>query len=105
MGEEFTPKDFRTWAENRVPASLQAEKNVLEAVDDVAEKLGNTRDIARASYISPRVIDHYMEGSVIAYYGELIEEIVAEQERLTDGEEVLLKLLNKKLRRALRESA
>jgi len=84
---------------------LQAEKNVLEAVDDVAEKLGNTRDIARASYISPRVIDRYMEGSVIAYYGELIEEIVAEQERLTDGEEVLLKLLNKKLRRALRESA
>jgi DNA topoisomerase IB len=83
----------------------QAEKNVLEVVDEVAQRLGNTRDIARASYISPRVIDHYMEGSVIAYYGELIEEIVAEQEGLTEGEEALLELLNKKLRRELRKAA
>jgi DNA topoisomerase I len=78
---------------------------VLEAVDHVAERLGNTRDIARASYISSRVIDHYMEGSVIAYYGELIEEIVAEQEGLTEGEAALLDLLNKKLRRELRKAA
>jgi DNA topoisomerase I len=116
MGEEFTPKDFRTWAGTLFAAVKlaelgatedleKAEKNVLEAVDDVAQKLGNTRDIARASYISPRVIDHYMEGSVIAYYGELIEEIVAQQEGLTEGEEALLELLNKKLRRELRKAA
>jgi DNA topoisomerase-1 len=112
MGQEFTPKDFRTWAgtllaavklaELGITEDLElAEKNVLAAVDDVAHRLGNTRDIARASYISPRIIDHYMEGSVIAYYGELVEEIVAEQEGLTEGEEELLKLLNKKLRREL----
>jgi DNA topoisomerase-1 len=116
MGEEFTPKDFRTWAGTLIAAVKlaevgatedleQAEENVLAAVDDVAYSLGNTRDIARASYISPRVIDHYMEGSVIAYYGELIEEIVAEQEGLTEGEEALLKLLNKKLRRELSKAA
>ena len=94
MGEEFTPKDFRTWAGTLFAAvklaklgatedPMQAQKNVLEAVNDVAHRLGNTRDIARASYISPRVIDHYLEGSVVAYHGELIEEIVAEQEGLT----------------------
>jgi DNA topoisomerase-1 len=116
MGEEFTPKDFRTWAGTLFAAVKlaelgatedleQAEKNVLEAVDEVAQRLGNTRDIARASYISPRVIDHYMEGSVIAYYGELIEEIVAQQEGLSEGEEALLELLNKKLRRELRKAA
>jgi DNA topoisomerase-1 len=116
MGDEFTPKDFRTWAGTLIAAVKlaeigatedleQAEKNVLAAVDDVAYRLGNTRDIARASYISPRVIDHYMEGSVIAYYGELIEEIVAEQEGLTEGEEALLELLNKKLRRELSKAA
>src|SRR5215207_7270002 len=83
-----------------------AEKNVLSAVDAVAERLGNTRDIARASYISPRVIDHYMEGSVIAYYGERLEEIIAaEQGGLTEGEEALLELLNRKLRRELRKAA
>ena len=117
MGPEFTPKDFRTWAGTLVAAVTlaglgaaedpeAAEKNVLSAVDAVAERLGNTRDIARVSYISPRVIDHYMEGSVIGYYGELVEEIVAaEQGGLTDGERALLELLNKKLRRELRKAA
>ena len=116
MGEKFTPKDFRTWAGTLFAAVKlaelgatedldQAEKNVLEAVDAVAHRLGNTRDIARASYISPRVIDHYLEGSVIAYYGELVEEVVAQQEGLTKGEEALLDLLNRKLRRELRKAA
>jgi DNA topoisomerase-1 len=84
----------------------EAEKNVLAAVDDVAKRLGNTRDIARASYVSPRVIDHYMEGSVIAYYGEKLEEVIAaEQEDLTEGEKALLELLKKKLRRELGKAA
>ena len=117
MGEEFTPKDFRTWAGTLVAAVKLAElgpvteekranQNVLEAVDTVAERLGNTRDIAPASYISPRVIDHYMEGSVVAYHAEHLEEVIAaEQGYLTDGEKALLDLLNKKLRRDLSEAA
>jgi len=117
MGEEFTPKDFRTWAgtlfaavnlaELRVTEDLaQAEKNVLAAVDNVAERLGNTRDIARASYISPRVIDHYLEGSVVEHHAEQLEEIIAaEQEDLTEAEKALLELLKKKLRRELRKAA
>jgi DNA topoisomerase I len=117
MGDEFTPKDFRTWAGTLIAAVKlaelgvtedlkEAEKNVLAAVDDVAYRLGNTRDIARASYISPRVIDHYMEGSVIAYYGELVEEIIAaEQGGLTEGEQALMELLKKKLRRELGKAA
>lgn len=116
MGEEFTPKDFRTWAGTLIAAvklaelgatqdAKRAEENVL-AVDDVAKRLGNTRDIARASYISPRVIDHYMEGSVIAYHGKLVEEIIAaEKEGLNEEERALLELLNKKLRRELRKAA
>jgi DNA topoisomerase I len=117
MGEEFTPKDFRTWAGTLFAAVKlaeigatedlqQAEKNVLEAVDEVAQRLGNTRDIARASYISPRVIDHYLEGSVVEHHTEQLEEIIAaEQEDLTDAERALLKLLKRKLRRELRKTA
>lgn len=117
MGDEFTAKDFRTWAGTLIAAVTlarlglaekpqQAEKNVLSAVDAVAHRLGNTRDIARASYISPRVIDHYMEGSVVAYYGEKLEElIVAEQGDLTEEEQALLELLKKKLRRELKKAA
>src|SRR5919199_1554356 len=92
MGSEFTPKDFRTWAGTLFAAvklaelgatedSQQAEKNVLEAVDDVANRLGNTKDIARASYISPRVIDHYMEGSVVEYHAEQLEEVIAAEQK------------------------
>ena len=117
IGPEFTAKDFRTWAGTLLAALKLAEigaaqdakrgqKNVLAAVDHVAERLGNTRDIARSSYISPRVIDHYMEGSVIAYYGERIEELIAaEQGDLTEKEKALLELLKKKLRRELEKAA
>lgn len=117
MGEEFTAKDFRTWAGTLIAAAKlaelgragdvkQVEKNVLVAVDEVAARLGNTRDIARSSYISPRVVEHYIEGSTIAYYSERVEEIVAaEQEGLTKDEEALLELLHKKLRRELRRKA
>ena len=117
MGEEFTPKDFRTWAGTLFAAvklaelgatedTGQAEKNVLEAVDEVAQRLGNTRDIARASYISPRVIDHYMEGSVVEHHADQLEEVIAaEQEDLTEAEKALLRLLKSKLRRELRKAA
>ena len=117
IGEEFTAKDFRTWAGTLVAAVKlaelgatedlkAAEKNVVEAIDAVAERLGNTRAIARSSYVSPRVIDHYMEGSVVSYYSERMEEvIVAEQGDLTEDEKALLELLQKKLRRELEKAA
>ena len=116
MGAEFTPKDFRTWAGTLIAALKLAEygpategkdsgKNVLRAVEAVAERLGNTRDIARSSYISPRVLDHYGEGYVVAYNGEHIEEVIAaEQGDLTEGEKALLELLKKKLRREIEKS-
>ena len=79
---------------------------MLAAVDDVAKRLGNTRDIARASYISPRVIDHYMEGSVVEHQAEQLEEIIAaEQGDLTEVEKALLRLLKRKLRRELSRAA
>ena len=117
MGPEFTPKDFRTWAGTLVAAvklaelgaeedEKKAKKNVLRAIDAVAERLGNTRDIARASYVSPRVIEHYLEGEVIARQAEKIEEMIAaEQGDLTRDEESLLELLQRKLRRELEKAA
>jgi DNA topoisomerase-1 len=117
MGNEFTPKDFRTWAGTLIAAvklaelgpaaePKRADKNVLEAVDAVAERLGNTRDIARSSYISPRVIDHYLEGSVVAYHAEYLDEVIAaEQGDLSDGEKALLDLLKRELRRDLKGAA
>lgn len=75
-GEEFTAKDFRTWT-GTVLASLalqefeefdsetQAKKNVLRAIENVAERLGNTPSVCRKCYVHPVVLDSYLEGSLL----------------------------------------
>jgi DNA topoisomerase-1 len=76
----FTAKDFRTWGGTVVaakalvelgpPASKAAAKrNFLAAVDAAADKLGNTRSVARASYVHPRINDAYLDGSLAEAWG------------------------------------
>jgi DNA topoisomerase I len=76
MGEEFTGKDFRTWggtltaailfAERGLPDSETAAKRVVAGVmRSVGEKLGNTPAVARASYVSPAVVEQYLDGRTI----------------------------------------
>jgi DNA topoisomerase-1 len=73
--EDFTAKEFRTWAgtllatralrEMGPPRSERhAKKQVVAAVQAVAKQLGNTPAICRKCYIHPAVIEAYMEGSV-----------------------------------------
>jgi DNA topoisomerase I len=75
-GDEFTAKDFRTWAatvlactalrELEAAASRsQAKKHVLRAIEAVAKLLGNTKAVCRKSYIHPAVLDSYMDGSMM----------------------------------------
>ncbi len=76
-GEEFSAKDFRTWnatvlaalgvaVAGEVAASAAKRKRaVARAVSEVAQYLGNTPAVARASYIDPRVFDAYDAGRVI----------------------------------------
>ncbi len=74
-GEDFTAKDFRTWAGTVLayralralqPAgsATQARKNVVEAIKEVAVRLGNTAAVARKSYVHPAVLEAYLEGTV-----------------------------------------
>jgi DNA topoisomerase I len=75
-GEDFTAKDFRTWAGTVLAAmalqefrefddEAQAKRNIVRAIETVAEKLGNTPAVSRASYVHPHVIDAYLEGDLI----------------------------------------
>jgi DNA topoisomerase-1 len=78
LGQEFSAKDFRTWnatvmaavslaTEGRDAASKARRKRATDrAVRAVAELLGNTRAVARRSYIDPRVFDRYLSGWTIA---------------------------------------
>jgi DNA topoisomerase-1 len=74
-GQEFTAKDFRTWAGTMYAATAlremgpaatrkQQRANVNAAVDLVAERLGNTRSVCRKYYVHPRVIGAYEQGIV-----------------------------------------
>jgi DNA topoisomerase-1 len=75
-GEEFTAKDFRTWAGTMIAAQAlrdmgpartkkEADRNVLRAIDQTASRLGNTRSVCRKYYIHPTLIEAYLEGSVL----------------------------------------
>ena len=77
MGEEFTAKDFRTWggtliaaialAERGIPETeTEAKRAVADVMRKVGERLGNTPAVARSSYVSPAVVEQYLDGRTIA---------------------------------------
>jgi DNA topoisomerase-1 len=80
LGEEFSAKDFRTWggtllaathfaeraARADFPETEAAQKREVAAVMRlVAQKLGNTPAVCRASYVAPAVVEQYLEGRTI----------------------------------------
>lgn len=75
-GEQMTAKDFRTWhgtveaarqlaEQGPQPTKTKRKKAVAKAMKDVAELLGNTPAVARASYVDPRVVEKFEEGEVV----------------------------------------
>ncbi len=80
-GEDFTAKDFRTWAGTVLAArelkqmppfesQTQAKKNVTQAIKAVAKELGNKPATSRKYYVHPVILDTYLEGTL----GEMLEE-------------------------------
>jgi DNA topoisomerase-1 len=108
-GEEFTAKDFRTWAGTVVAAwalaelqefdsEAQAKKNVVRAVEAVAERLGNTPAVSRSSYVHPTVIDAYLDGDVVRGARKKAEEELSESlDDLSAEEAAVLALLRTRL--------
>jgi DNA topoisomerase-1 len=75
-GDDFTAKDFRTWAGTvlaaralqemeKVDSEAQAKKNVVAAIERVAQRLGNTRSVCRKCYVHPAIVDSYLDGSML----------------------------------------
>jgi DNA topoisomerase-1 len=114
LGEEFTAKDFRTWGgtlvaaialAERGPADSEAEaKRVIAGVmRTVGERLGNTPAVARSSYVSPAVIEQYLDGRTIEDFRPRHLRVVGARDIGLDREEqALLSLLRSwRIRRAL----
>jgi DNA topoisomerase I len=75
LGDEFTAKDFRTWggtliaaialAEQGPPSDGGAKRRIAAVMRTVGRQLGNTPAVARSSYVSPAVIEQYLDGRTI----------------------------------------
>jgi DNA topoisomerase-1 len=102
---EFSSKDFRTWAGSLLAALELAElgpvddererkRRLVKAVKVVAEQLGNTPAVCRSSYIHPKVIDAYCNGTTVAEFEpRRSRRIKLSQSDYEPGELALLKLL------------
>ena len=105
LGEEFTAKDFRTWGgtliaavelAERGPAETEpaARRTVTAVMRRVGAELGNTPAVARSSYVSPAVIDQYLDGTTIEDFRPRHLRIVGARDLGLDLEEqALLSLL------------
>jgi DNA topoisomerase-1 len=78
--QEFTAKDFRTWAgtiqavgalQELGPADTEreAKSTILKAIDRVAERLNNTRAVCRKYYVHPAVFETYQAGTMLEALG------------------------------------
>lgn len=81
-GEDFTAKDFRTWAGTinalkafkavgEADTKTGIRKKMIEALEYVSKKLGNTRTVCRKYYVHPLIIDLFEKQSLTAYLTEL----------------------------------
>jgi DNA topoisomerase IB len=109
LGDDFTAKDFRTWGGTLLAAIALAEqvkrrgfpetkseekRSVTAAMRRVASQLGNTPAVCRASYVSPAVVDQYLEGRTLTDFRPRHLRVVGARELGLDAEEqALLSLL------------
>src|SRR6185437_2369606 len=110
-GQEFTAKDFRTWAGTVLAAralqefqafdsQAQAKRNVVQAIESVAKRLGNTKAVCRKCYIHPAVINLYMDGSLLQTLTRRVKkELTRSLHGLPAEEAAVLTLLQHRLKR------
>lgn len=108
-GQDFTAKDFRTWAgtvlaavalkESKVlETKAEIRKNLVRAVESVAEKLGNTPAVCRKCYIHPEVIGAYLDGSLVETVKQRARtELKRGLSKLPPEEAAVLALLHRRL--------
>jgi DNA topoisomerase-1 len=113
LGDDFTAKDFRTWGGTLTAAIAFAERGPVETPTEqkrvvasvmrrVGEQLGNTPAVARSSYVSPAVIEQYLDGRTIDDFRPRHLRVVGARDMGLDFEEqALLSLLRSwKIRQA-----
>jgi DNA topoisomerase-1 len=114
-GADFTAKDFRTWAGTVLAAlalrefeafdtKTQAKKNVVRAIEAVAERLGNTPTVCRKCYVHPEIINTYLDGTMLETLKQIADREMSETVHdLRPEEAAVLGLLQQRLTRSVEE--
>ena len=109
-GKRYSAKDFRTWAGTVLAAwalaelaefdtKVRAKRNVVEAVRNVAKRLGNTPSVCRKCYVHPAVFDAYLDGKLVTTLQARAEAVLAtELPSLSPEEGAVVALLRQRLR-------
>ncbi|MFL6514737.1 MAG: DNA topoisomerase IB [Chthoniobacterales bacterium] len=107
--EDFTAKDFRTWAGTVMAAialqavgafetKKQAKANIKNAIGAVSKMLGNTPAICRKCYIHPAILETYLSGNAIEGMKQKTKDALeSESIDLRGGEAAILKFLQARL--------
>ncbi len=107
--ENFTAKDFRTWAGTVLAfealkefetfeSETQGKKNVVQAIAAVAKRLGNTPSVCRKCYVHPAVLEWYLSGGMSEVMKRKVERQIAEcSVALVQEEAALMQLLRQRL--------
>ena len=107
-GEDVTAKDFRTWAATNLAALTLRElerfdsqaatkKAVLQAIEQVASRLGNTPAVCRKCYIHPAIVDGYLDGSLAEALKRRADEVLESGQGLSAEEVAVTAFLSRKL--------
>jgi len=108
-GDDFTAKDFRTWEGTVVAAGALAsdgpsdpdkrsKHDVVRAIEQVAERLGNTPAVSRQAYVHPDVVDAYLEGEAMPAGTMTTEGRAIGRVGLSRAEAAVLALLRKRVK-------
>ena len=103
-GGDFTAKDFRTWggtleALRQLAKCISTEeqrpkkKMIVEALDCVASKLGNTRAVCKSSYVYPLLLEAFENDQLSKYLKQVNTQKPHTQYAMENDEKVLMKFL------------
>ena len=110
-GEDFTAKDFRTWAGTVLTAMAlhavgafetkkQAKANIKDAISAVSKILGNTPAICRKCYVHPAVLESYLDGQTIEGLKQRTDQVLENEAiDLRASEKAILRFLQAGLTR------
>ncbi len=110
-GQDFTAKDFRTWAGTVLTATAlsaqesftnnkEAKSNVKAAVSAVSKVLGNTPAICRKCYVHPAILETYLNGELIKGLKARTEETLTQKlDHLRSDEIAVLTFLRQQLQK------